>query len=364
MKVNDVEGLYHLKENVLQFVNDMKSDTVDGYYRYSYSGDLHDESTHWNPGSSVFALKIYYTLGIEENHAIEAAANYVKTFQHGNGWIYDDLILRKSFLRNIWCSLRNRDLSNLWNQNYKRAETRQCCSALMLYDRFPDSIAPFVPEDERGVDNFLNILDWNHPWHAGSHFSHLMFFLKLALKTGRIEQQAFDYLTNYAIRWVNRLQHPEDGSWYSGDTDCREKINGAMKIISGLIAADKVNFDYPEELIDSCLDAANDESACDNFNIIFVSNYAGKLLGRNYRQPQIENFALKRLNIFWKHYHRDKNGFSFYPDRANDIYYGAKITRGLNEPDMHGTALFLWGISIIAQLLGIENELEFREFRA
>jgi hypothetical protein len=362
--VNGVEGLHHLKENVLQFMNEMKSRTVDGYYRYSYRGDLYDESAHWNVGSSVFALKIYYTLGVEDDQAIEAAANYVKTFQHGNCWIYDDLIFRKSFLRNIWCSLRNRDLSSLWNQNYKRAETRQCCSALMLYDSLPGSIDVFVPEDEQGIDNFLSAMDWNHPWQAGSHFSHLMFFLTLALKTGRIEQKAFDYLTDYAIRWVNRLQHSEDGSWYSGDTDSREKINGAMKIISGLIAADKVSFDYPEKLIDLCLAAANDESACDNFNIIFVSNYAGKLLGRNYRQPQIENFALNRLNIFWKHYHSDRNGFSFYPHRANDIYYSAKITRGLKEPDMHGTVLFLWGISIIAQLLGIENELGFREFRA
>lgn len=361
--MNGVEPLYYLKENVLQFISEMKSPSLDGYYRYSYSGDLYDENTHWNAGSSVFALKIYYTLGVEDDQVIDAAANYIKTFQHSDGWIYDNLIFRKSFLRNIWASLRNRNISSLWNQHYKQAETRQCCSALMLYDSLPESIDVFVPEDEQGVDNLLTALDWNHPWHAGSHFSHLMFFLKLALKTGRIEQQAFNYLTNYAIKWVNRLQHPEDGCWYSGVTDYREKINGAMKIISGLIAADKVNFDYPEKLIDSCLDAVHDESACDNFNIVLVSNYAGKLLGRNYRQSEIENFALKRLNIFWEHYHSDRKGFSFYRDRANDIYYSAKITKGLNEPDMHGTVLFLWGISIIVQLLGMEKDLGFREFR-
>ena len=190
-----------------------------------------------------------------------------------------------------------------------------------------------------------------------------MFFLKLALKTKRIKHETFENLTDYAIRWVNRLQHPEDGSWYLAAPTTQRKISGAMKIITGFIAVNRIHFNYPEKLIDLCLKAANNQHACDNFNIIFVLNYASKLMDRNYRQSEIERFALQRLDIYWTHYHTDKNGFSFFPNKANDIYYGAKITRGLNEPDMHGTVLFLWGISIIAQLLGIEKELEFKEFR-
>lgn len=362
--MNGVKGLYRLKEDVLHFMEEMKGSRVDGYYRYSYSGDLYDEKSHWNVGSSVFAMKIYYTLGVEDKQAIESAANYIKTFSHSNGLIYDDLVYRKSFFRNTLGSLRRRDFSSLWGNNYKRAETRQCCSALMLYDRLGEDININIPDDEQGVEKFLSSLDWRHPWHAGSHFSHLMFFLKLLEKMGRTDEQTFNRLTDYAIKWVNRLQHSDDGSWYAGSADCRERINGAMKIISGLIAAEKINFDYPEKMIDLCLEAANDKSACDNFNIVLVSNYAGKLLGRSYRQAEIEDFAIRRLDNFWKHYHSDKKGFSFYPNRANDIYYSAKITRGLNEPDMHGTVLFLWGISIIAQLLGISDDLGFREFKA
>jgi hypothetical protein len=361
--MNGIEPLYHLKENILRFISFMKSHTVEGYYRYSYGGDLYDEETHWNLAASVFAIKIYYTLGVEDNCDIDAAANYIKTFQYKNGWIYDNLVFRKSILRNALASLRQGNFSNLLNTNYKRAETRQCYSALMLYDKLPENIHLPVPQNEEQVRDYLSSFVWSRPWDAASHFSHLMFFLALALKTGKMEPQTFEHLTSFAVEWTNRLQHPRDGCWYIGDPSLRQKINGAMKIISGLIAADMVNFDYPEKLIDFCLTSANDQDACDNFNTIFVLNYAAKLLDKNYRQPEIEEFALQRLNTYWKHYHNDKNGFSFYPYRANDIYYGARITRALNEPDIHGTALFLWGISIIVQLLGLEKQFNFREFK-
>ena len=361
--MNGIEPLYHLKENVLRFVSQMKGGIVQGYYRYSYSGDLYDEKTHWNPASSVFAIKIYYTLEVENNRDVDTAANYIKTFQHKNGWIYDDLVFRKPILRNVLASLRKRNFSNLLNKNYKRAETRQCCSALMLYDKLPEDINLFVPRNKEQVNDYLSSLVWNQPWDAASHFSHLMFFLNLASKTAGMEKQLFEHLTGCAIEWVNRLQHSRDGCWYTDNPGTRQKINGAMKIISGLIAADRIDFDYPEKLIDLCLGSVNDQNACDNFNIILVLNYAAKLLDRNYRQSEIERFALQRLDIYWTHYHADKNGFSFFPNKANDTYYGAKITRGLNEPDMHGTVLFLWGISIIAQLLGIEKDLQFREFK-
>jgi hypothetical protein len=134
-----------------------------------------------------------------------------------------------------------------------------------------------------------------------------------------------------------------------------------MRVITGLVAADMLEFDYPEKLIDFCLTGAGDCDACDNFNVVFVLNYAARLLGKNYRRPEIENFALQRLHTYWKHYHEDKSGFSFCQRSANDLYYGTKITKALNEPDIRGTALFLLGISIVVQLLGVEKQFSFRE---
>ncbi len=135
-----------------------------------------------------------------------------------------------------------------------------------------------------------------------------------------------------------------------------------MKIITGLKGADKMNFRYPEKLIDLCLRTKNDKHACDNFNIIYLLHYANEIAEKNYRVDEIKDFATERLRIYKNYYFPEIGGFSFLPDKANVYYYGMKITKGLKEPDIHGTVMFLWGISIIMQILGYKNNLEFREF--
>ena len=61
--MRELNWLFNLRPQVSNFLESMQSHNIQGYYRYSYSGDIYDDSLHWNVGSSVFALKIYYTLG-------------------------------------------------------------------------------------------------------------------------------------------------------------------------------------------------------------------------------------------------------------------------------------------------------------
>jgi hypothetical protein len=82
----------------------------------------------------------------------------------------------------------------------------------------------------------------------------------------------------------------------------------------------------------------------------------------SYKLKEIKKFAQDRLRIYNKYYFPEIGGFSFLPNKANVYYYSAKITKGLNEPDIHGTCMFLWGISIIAQIIEIDKKLGFKEF--
>lgn len=360
--MEELNWLYELKPQISMFLNDMRSQKNPGYYRYSYSGDIYDDEFHWNVGGSVFALKIYYTLGINDPELIEQACDYVKSFIHKDGLIYDDFIYKKGRVRNFLSAIKHNNLDNLFNYQYVRAETRQCYSALLLHDKLTGiQINSPIQGSKDDIDRYLAKLNWKQPWSAGSHFSHLMFFLKLAYKSSQIDKQLFDELTAHSISWVNQLQSSDDGSWYHGNPTDRFKVNGAMKVLTGLIAVNKVDFSYPEQLVDLCLNVSNDQTACDNFNIILVLNCASKLLKRSYRQKEIEVFALKRLALYKKHYHEAKGGFSFLVDNANEYYYGVKISKGKNEPDIHGTIMFLWGISIISQILDINDDLKFNE---
>lgn len=358
----ELDWLNDLKDEVLHFLNHQKSITKKGYYKYSYSGDIYDDRINWNVGSSVFALKLYYVLGIEKNHIIQDTCRYIKKFIHSDGLIYDEFIYKKGFIRNFLASIKNKNFNDLLNNQYKRAETRQSYSALMLYDELSNDIKFSFPKTEKEIDIYLSKLNWNEPWGAGSHFSHLMFFYRAAKEAKNIDMSTYDLLVNYAINWVNKLQNSQDGGWYKGKQGNRYVVNGAMKILTGLIAVDKTDFNHPQELIDTCLKATNDIDACDNFNIILVLNYASKLLNREYRQNEIEEFALNRLEKYKAHYKKEQGGFSFFTFHSNTRYYSAKITKGYNEADIHGTVLFMWGISIIVQILGLEKEFEFKEF--
>lgn len=356
--MQNIKWIFGLKERVFQFLKKLKGRKIPGFFRYSLSGDLCNENTKWGLGNTVFAVKIYYTLNSLEDlskEEREAMANFIKSFQRKSGEIYDPLVKKKAFLREKLSAIKNLNFNNFFHQQTKRAEIRQAISSLKLLGERPEISYKDFPKTKKGIEKYLKRLNWQKPWGAGSHFSHLVFFLKNSDLENKQD------LINFAINWVNKLQNLKDGSWYQGSPSLQQKINGAMKIITGLRVADKINFRHSNKLIDLCLSVKNDKHACDNFNIIYVLRYANKMAYGNYRLEEIKKFAQDRLEIYKNYYFPEFNGFSFLPKKANVYYYGAKITKGLDEPDIHGTCMFLWGISIIAQILGINKELEFRE---
>jgi len=356
--MQDIKWIFELKEKVSQFLEEIKVKKVPGFFHYSLSGDLYDENIKWGLGNTVFAVKIYYTLNLLNDLSSDekkTIANFIKSFQKEDGTIYDPLIKRRALFRNFLSAVKHLDFSNAFGQKTIIAETRQSISALKLLGRKPKIPFKKFPKTIKEIEKHLLTLNWQKPWGAGSHFSHLIFFLDNSDLTNK------EKLNNFAIDWVNKLQNSNDGSWSKGDPSLQQKINGAMKIITGLKVANKMNFQYPEKIIDLCLSAKNDEHACDNFNIIYVLHYANKITDGNYKIKEIKEFAQERLKIYKNYYFPEIGGLSFLPHKANVYYYGAKITKGLNEPDIHGTCMFLWGISIITQILEIDKEVGIKE---
>jgi len=357
----DIDWIFGLKEEVPQFLEKLKGRKISGFFRYSLSGDLCGENIKWGLGNTVFAVKIYYTLDLlDKLSQVErkAMANFIKSFQKEDGTIYDPLVKRKAFLSlsNFLSAIKNFNFNKLFGKETIRAETRQSVSALNLLGKKPDVYYQKFPKTEKEIKKYLSKLNWQKPWGAGSHFSHLIFFLKNS------DLKDKEKLIDFAISWVNKLQSPEDGSWYKRNPSLQQKINGAMKIITGLKVAEKMNFQHPEKLIDLCVSAKSDKDACNNFNIIYVLHYASRVTENSYSFDEIKSFVTERLRIYRNYYFSDIGGFSFLPEGANEVYYGAKITKGLKEPDIHGTCMFLWGISIISQILGIDKKLGFEEF--
>lgn len=354
--MNQIEWLKEVKTNAPAFLETLRSKNVPGFFRYSFSGDLYGEDVRWGLGNAVFAVKSYYTLGLLDqlpHTEQEALATFITSFQQPNGRIIDPLVKEKAFWREKVIAVKNRSTQNFFHKETARAETRQAISALTLLGKQPD-IQPSAPNTSKAIDSYLSRLNWSIPWGAGSHFSHLLFFLTHSALPNK------DELITHAINWVNQLQDPKTGSWHKGNPPVAQQINGAMKIITGLKATDHMQFDHAEQLIDLALSATNDRQACDNFNVIYVLKYANEMTGGTYRLDEIKDFAENRLNLYREYYFPEQGGFSFYKGKARRSYYGARITEGLNEPDIHGTTLFLWGIALITQILDLE--IGYNEF--
>ncbi len=362
-EMDDMKWIFSLKPGVLNFMDHLKSNAVEGYYKYSLSGDLLDENLHWNIGSSIFSLKIYYTLGIEYDDHIEKICRYILSFRKGSR-IYSEYVLKQNYqLKRIVYNIYKQKFHQLFNfhRHYKNAETRQALSALLLYNQLPDIELADLPLSESEINRYLCRLNWNNPWSAGSHFSHLIFFYKVQLFNGRIDREAYSKMTGTAINWLDRIKNP-DGFWYLGKVSETMKVNGAMKIFSGYITADYYELANAKKLMDTVLNVNTQDHACDYFNIVHVVYYLDKVLKGTYNKELTARFCMKKLKEYRDFYYDTKGGFSFNRQKSDTGYYGARVTRGLNEPDMHGTVLFLWGIAMISEILGVHDQIQFNVF--
>ena len=341
-----------LKTTFLDFLEHLQDPNQPGYFRYSYSGDFFDASKQENIAGSIFALKMYYMLGVTDQQIIQPIIDRVLLFQKNDGSIYDPFVFRKSFVRNALANLKHGNFDKMDNHQYVRAETRQAYSALLLHEVIPEKIYSDFPTEPFAISKFMRSLDWSKPWGAGSHFSHLMFFLSLLQKSSQLDVTAFQAARHAALEELASLHHETDGAWYVGNPSALQKINGVMKVMTGLLWMDAPII-CPKKLIDLCLSHKDPIHACDQFNKTMVLRYANEAVHGAYKRKELTEWCEKTLEEWQEYYHPEQGGFSFWKGRANARYYDAQITRGLNGADIHGTVLFVWGLSMMAKLAPI-----------
>jgi hypothetical protein len=357
-----IDWVFEIKNKLPHFLNSMKGKNNKGFYRYSYSGDILGEKFRWGLGNSVFALKIYYSI-CQNPDNLSDIEKYIQKFQHKNGEYFDPFVRWISLPFRAYFAIKELDYNRFDHKFTRRGETRQAISALKLFNFKPKYIFNDFPQTQTNIQDYIENLNWKSPWGAGAHFSALMFFLSVTDLPGKNE------LIEFTINTIKKYQR-DDGCWYTGKPSIQQKINGAMKVISGLKAAasmagynnGKVEFNKVNALIDTALLASNEEHACDNFNLVYVLRYANELAKSNYKYNEIEDFMQKRLDIYKQFYFQEFGAFSFYKNKANSNYYGAIISKGRNEPDIHGTVMFIWGLSVIASFWNINNLIGLQEF--
>lgn len=356
---DNIDWIYSLKPEIIRFLSKLKKPGHPGFYSYSLSGDIYPPNIHWGLGNSVFAAKIYYMLNtVDDIQDKKEIADFIKSFQKDNGEICDPLVHKRSITRRVYHSFRKMDFNNIANQQNRRAETRQAFAALLCLQSKPDIPYELVPYTREGIQKYVASLNWKEPWGAGSHISHLLFFLNNNRRLFDLHKEEADSLIDHVLGLVNDYRQ-DDGSWYEkgADIPLNYKVNAAMKIMTAYDAAGRDDFSEPEKMIDLCLSSTNNGDACNNFNIICVLYHCSRKT--DHRADEIREYCLNKIQTYKTHYWPDHGGFSFFERNANRVYYNARISKGLNEPDIHGTSLFLWGITLITKMLGTDDKAMF-----
>lgn len=344
-----------LKEKMPAFIKSMEDYQILGKYRFSFSGDIPSQNIHWGLGQSTFVARILYIFDSLDNTISKNLANYIKSFQRKDGAINDDYVSSSTLFHRFLRSVKNLTLEYITNAINKRAETRQAIAALINlgydYGDYKD-----LDLKNLDVNKYFNKFDWSKPWSAGSHINHLIFFTKYSKSLNGENKKAI-----YREIHKNLTQYIQKDGFYKTDSkvSINQKIGGLMKILMGLSLINKEKEFIQKSFIDFALDEMIACDACENFNTLYVLYYCNKHL--DYRREDIKKFALNEVLNWMNYYYEDLGAYSFYQRKASTVYYGAKMSKGLDEPDLHGSAMFAWGILLVAEILGLKEELGLRE---
>ncbi len=316
-------------------------------------------------GFSCFALKIVYTLGLWDTlpqSEKQAWLDFIRSYQildsstpYHSSFIDPHLLagiapLPPEGVRNLLGRWLRGEAKKNPVVNAIKAETKQAIATLAQVDATPT--IPFFqfPHQKRDLLKKLESLPWTTPWSAGAQTAILSVFYR---SQGPLLKK-LDHLMLMAqtSRFLEGVVDKESGSYFRGKRPPRgQLINGAMKVLNALDWLE-VPVHYPEKLIDTCLEQGPPAAGCHVVDWIYVVHRC--LLQTNHRRAEIQTQCLQIARMIRTHQNAD-GGFSYQPGKAQHVYYGASISKGLNEGDIHGTCLLTWALSMVIEIVEFDQ---------
>ncbi|MBF0273555.1 MAG: hypothetical protein HQL98_16040 [Magnetococcales bacterium] len=358
-----LDWLKPLREELWGFVSELRLDGQPGRYLPCRDGAVR-AGREAGLGFSCFAKKILDATGgwegLDESERL-AWMGYIRSFQVDSGAVMslgeglDGMFVDPGLLaalpetRNTWRE-RLRRYQRGWSalpprEDAMLAETKQAIATLAWSGVSPRRPFGGFPCRQKALLARLRSLDWSRPWSAGAKSAWLAVFIQTqgALLAG-VEAPA---LRESMIGFLKGLLDPETGGYFraAGVPPRGQLINGAMKVLNALEWLDEP-IHQPERLIDTCLLQGPPPAGCHVVDWVYVVHRC--LRQTDHRRGEIRARLLEVLALIRTHRTSDR-GFAYMPGRAQTGYYGALISRGLDEGDLHGTCLLTWAIAMIVE---------------
>ncbi len=359
-KLSEKFDLDKISADIGCWLDSVSNNLESGRFKYCLEKSLVPSTGKMGLVSTCFALKIAWQCGIWETWGYDkkkACIEFIKSFQNQKGYFVDPWLADSCKI-----GLKEKLLSVFPNKSikeYKRkheynftanvnAETRQACSVLLMLGSQPRYKLPTQITNVRDAEKFISNLNRNDPWHLCSQISHQIMILS-------VNKEIFSDNNNYKLimkffeTLLKKNFSEEFGSWFiENETENQMKINAAMKIYSGLAW-----IDYRiknKKLIDLILNNPIVFDGC-SFNNSLFALYHARIGIEKYREREIHAKAFQSLNHSLNH-KKPSSGFSFHLRESKRQYYTQFTSKGNNQADLHGTTMFVLGITLALRLLG------------
>lgn len=316
-------------------------------------------------GFSCLALKTYYMLGLWDtldSPRQRAWLHFIKSYQI-QGRIRNDAVTNNAFVdkplynflepQRSWSQKLREvfkpEMNHTFQQKTVIAETKQAIATLIEVGDKPAYVYLGAPRTIAGVRSFFEQQDWSKPWGAGGQTAALVVFLKT--QAGQIagSHTPSTNLIDAANHFYTEIADQQTGLYFIGDSAPQyyEAINGAMKVLTALDWLE-TPIHYPQQLMDTCLSRLPSAEGCHLVDAVYVLYRC--LQQTDYKRKAAQEYCARVLDMIVKHQNLD-GGFSYSIGRSQTSYYGAPITNGSAESDIHGTILLTWALAMIGNIM-------------
>lgn len=305
--------------------------------KLTISGDLVEDGYLF---STAFAIKVSKIIGAPKPSSL---ISELKQSINADTPFTDKWLTKSSFFSSSAELLTNGKVPLKKKQERIVAQQRQALSAMNLWGEMPNSLS--IEEFSTGHAN----LNWRYPWDAAAQVSHTI-FMNTNFKES--PQEPNKLLMDALSSSIRRFIRTPDSSRMQG-------VNALMKAVTASRSC-RIELDLdPHEIMDLTLDHVTQDHACNHLNALLVLDYfSAKSPG--YRARDLAKYASDQRAKILGHYWGILGGFSFYPIESQHTYLGIRVSHGFREPDMHGTLMFIWGLSIIENIVSKSDPQVFR----
>lgn len=355
----------HHKKDIITWLEDSKKKLSPGHFRFCFEGNLVPTEGKTALFAACFGVKIAWQTGLWDEWPDDfktSCVDFIKSFQGTDGYFVDTWLFpsRKSsivqFIKGNIKAVKNGGKLIPFNEHKSkllRAETRQAVATLYMIGERPNFPVSNAIQSAFDAKNYLNKLDWSNPWSAGSHLAHILCILKINKDFFSIDY-GYHAITSEILGFLQRIYDENSGTWFQGNPQEFLKVNGAMKILSGLDWVDDgyISFDY-RRLINFALRQPFEKDGCGFLNrLLVVYKCLEKIDYDIDTRPIIELLDNAKSEII--RFKKADGAFSFYHNKSQDYYSGIKVSNGEFISDLHGTVMICWALSMINT---IENQI-------